>query len=147
MTTRGLDSLGVPAATAKLATYFALNGTARPTVRELQRTLGLASASVQRDLDRLVRAGALVAKPDGRLVRYVTQGESPVWAAVRLLVGDSTLAAPSAGRVREKAARYGVDLGQLRSMIRLSPEERLRQLDANMAFVGAARASRPRRRS
>src|SRR5437763_1376970 len=124
MTTRSLDCLGVPAATAKLATYFALNGTARPTVRELQRTLGLASASVQRDLDRLVRAGALVAKPDGRLVRHVAQAESAVWAAIRLLVGDSPVPS-STGRVRENAARYGVDLGQLRSMMRLSPEERL----------------------
>src|SRR5450432_2401909 len=97
--TAPLDCLGVPAATAKLATYFALNGSARPTVRELQRTLGLASASVQRDLDRLVRAGALVAKADGRLVRYVAQAESPVWAAVRLLVGDSAPVASSTGRV------------------------------------------------
>ena len=142
-----LDCLGVPTATAKLAAYFALNGSARPTVRELQRTLGLASASVQRDLDRLVRAGALVTKVDGRLVRYVAQAESPVWAAVRLLVGDSVPAASSAGRVREDAVRYGVDVGQLRSMMRLSPEERLTRLDANVAFIGAARASRSRRRS
>ena len=140
-----LDCLGVPAATAKLATYFGLNGTARPTVRELQRTLGLASASVQRDLDRLVSAGALVAKPDGRLVRYVVQAESALWAAVRLLVGDSSPVAPP-GRVRERAATYGVDIGQLRSMMHLSPEERLTQLDANVAFLGAARASRSRRR-
>jgi hypothetical protein len=141
--TAPLDCLGVPAATAKLASFFALNGTARPTVRELQRTLGLASASVQRDLDRLVRTGALVAKPDGRLVRYVVRPESRVWTAVRLLVGD----APAPDRVREKAARYGVDVGHLRSMMRLSPEERLTQLDANVAFLGAARASRTRRRS
>lgn len=145
-----LGSLGVPAATAKLATYFALNGSAHPTVRELQRTLKLASASVQRDLDRLVRAGALAARPDGRLVRYVAQTESPLWAAVRLLIGESAPIASPAGRVREKAAeqeRYGVDVGQLRSMMRLSPEERLTQLDANVAFIDAARASRPRRRS
>lgn len=146
MTTRSLDCLGVPDATAKLATYFALNGTARPTVRELQRTLGLASASVQRDLDRLVRAGALVAKSDGRLVRYVAQTKSAVWAAIRLLVGASPVPS-STGRVREKAARYGVDLGQLRSMMLLSPEERLTQLDANVAFLGAAQASMSRRRS
>ncbi len=139
-----LDCLGVPAATAKLATFFALNGTARPTVRELQRTLGLASASVQRDLDRLVRAGALIAKPDGRLIRYVARAESPVWMALRLLVGEPVAVAH---RVRERAARYGVDLSQLRSTMRLSVEERLTQLDANAAFLGAARASRARRGS
>ena len=120
----GLAALGVPTATGRIAGYFARNPTARPTVRELQRTLGIASASAQRDLDRLARAGALRSVPDGRLKRYAPRLDSPIWAAVRLLIGLDVPEPPS-GRVREDARRYGVDLGQLESMLRMTIEERI----------------------
>src|SRR4051812_47230336 len=82
-----LEALGVPPSTARLIGFFAANASARPSVRELQRTLGIGSASAQRDLQRLVKAGALEAMPDGRLIRYRVNEESPIWRAVRLLTG------------------------------------------------------------
>jgi DNA-binding IclR family transcriptional regulator len=134
----GLAALGVPAATGRLAAYFARNPTARPTVRELQRTLGVASASAQRDLDRLVRAGALRPVTDGRLKRYAPRMDSPLWPAVRLLIALDIPARPMS-RVREEAQRYGVDLSQLESMLRLTIEQRITLLDDNAAFIAAAR--------
>jgi hypothetical protein len=135
----GLSVLGVPPATARIAAYFAHNPTARPTVRELQRTLSVSSASAQRDLDRLASAGALRVVVDGRMRRYAPRLDSPLWSAVRQL---SVPARPPSepGVVREAAKRYGVDLTQLDSMLRLSIEERIIQLDANAAFIAAARA-------
>lgn len=133
-----LDTLGVAPATAHIVAFFARNPTARPTVRELQRTLGVASASAQRDLDRLTRAGALRAVADGRLRRYAPVIDSPIWVAVRILIAGER--PPVAVReVRERAARYGVDLSQLESMLRLSVEERILQLNANAAFFKEVR--------
>lgn len=141
-----LAALGVPPATGRIAGYFARNPTARPTVRELQRTLGVGSASAQRDLDRLVQAAALRVVVDGPMRRYAPRMDSPIWAAVRLLISlDRPAKAPS--RVRENAKRYGVDLGQLESMLRLSVQERLLQLDANAAFIAAARGSKRKGRT
>jgi len=137
-----LDLLGVPAATARLVTWFAKNPTARPTVRELQRTLGIASASAQRDLDRLVRGRALRVVEDGRLKRYAPIIDSPLWVATRILISNDAHARESPSRVREAAQRYGADLTQLESTLRLSVEDRITQLDANAAFLTAARASK-----
>jgi len=148
MTDDPLSLLGVPDATARLLTWFARNPTARPTVRELQRTLAIASASAQRDLDRLSQAKALRVVIDGRLRRYAPVMDAPVWAAIRILVVDQVAPASTPGatrpsRVREAAAaRYGVDLTQLEGMLRLTVEQRLRQLDENAAFLGAVRRGR-----
>jgi hypothetical protein len=134
-----LSLLGVPPATEKLCVFFARNPTARPTVRELQRTLGVASASAQRDLDRLVKGGALRVVVDGRLRRYAPRMDAPLWDAVRLLIAPP--APRPTSRVREAATMYGVDLGQLESMLKLSVQQRLELLDANAAFIAAARTS------
>ena len=140
MTGEYLTALGVPLATSRLASWFARNPTARPTVRELQRTLRIASASAQRDLDRLTRAHALRVIVDGRMRRYAAVIDSPIWTAVRILLGVETPATqPSSTRVRENAKRWGVDLTQLESMLRLSIEQRIVQLDANAAFFAEAR--------
>lgn len=142
-----LATLGVPPATSRLVAWFARNPTARPTVRELQRTLGISSASAQRDLERLTRAGALRLVQDERRVRYAPRMDSRIWAAVRILIATDDIAPRP--RVRESATRYGVDLGQLESMLRMTVEERITMLDANAAFITAARAARtsaPRRR-
>jgi len=136
-----MDTLGIPPATARMVVFFALNPTARPTVRELQRTLGVASASAQRDLDRLARAGAVRAIADGRMRRYAPVMDSPLWAAIRILVTNER--PPLVLReVRERASKYGVDLSQLESMLRLTVEQRIRQLDENAAFLAGARAGR-----
>lgn len=139
--TEGLAVLGVPPATAHIAGYFANNPTARPTVRELQRTLGVASASAQRDLDRFVRGGALRVVVDGRMRRYAPRIDAPVWEAIRLMVNPPPVLRARSS-VRESARKYGVDLGQLESMLRLSVGERLMQLDANASFIAAARSDR-----
>jgi MarR family protein len=139
----GLETLGVPPATVRIASWFARHPTARPTVRELQRTLGVSSASAQRDLDRLVRGGALRVVSDGRLRRYAPRMDAPLWQAVRILSGLD-VPAPPPDRVRERATRYGVDIGQLESMLRLTIAERLTLLDSNAAFIAAAQsAARP----
>src|SRR4051812_37044631 len=135
-----LETLGIPPATARIVTFFARNPTARPTVRELQRTLDVSSASAQRDLDRLTRAGALRVVVDGRMRRYAAIMDSPVWPAIRMLI--TAEAAPKTRVVRERAQSYGVDIGQLESMLRLSVEERIVQLDANASFLRAARVNR-----
>jgi predicted nucleotidyltransferase len=83
-----LEALGVPTSAARTVRYFATHPTARPYARELQKKLGLAAASVQRDLDRLTDIGALTRSPDGRLVRYAPQLESPFWRGIRLLIAD-----------------------------------------------------------
>src|SRR3954470_24637090 len=140
--TSTLDMLGVPAATARLVVWFARNATARPTVRELQRTLGIASASAQRDLNRLVRGRALRIVEDGRLKRYAPIIDSPLWVATRVLISNEVREAETRSRVREKANRYGADLTQLESMLRLSVEDRIIQLDANAKFLAAARAGK-----
>src|SRR3954469_11441379 len=140
MSNTGLETFGIPPATARIVGFFARNPTARPTVRELQRTLGVASASAQRDLDRLTRAGALRIVADGRLRRSAAVMDSPIWAGLRILLGLELPAAPRA--VRERAARYGVDLGQLDSMLQLTVEEPIVQKDANASFLSAARTNR-----
>ena len=137
-----LDALGVPPATARIVAFFARNPTARPTVRELQRTLGVSSASAQRDLSRLSRAGAIHAVEDGRLLRYAPVMDSPLWAAIRILIATERPTPPP--RVRERAMRYGVDLSQLESMLRLTVEERILQLEANAEFLKEARGGQGR---
>jgi hypothetical protein len=138
---KGMAPLGIPPATAAVVAFFARNPTARPTVRELLRTLEVASASAQRDLDRLVRAGALRVIEDGRLRRYAPVMDSPIWLAVRILIADERppLMLREAGL---RARHYGVDVSQLESMLRLTVEERILQLDANAAFLAETRASR-----
>ena len=137
-----IHALGVPMATAKVAVFFASNPSARASVRELQRTLGIASASAQRDLNRMVGAGALIRLHDGRLIRYAPQPGSALWPAVRLLLGQPVPVAAKANAVGERARRYGVDVGQLRSNLRLSVEERLTRLDADASFLATARNRR-----
>lgn len=41
----------------------------------------------------------------------------------------------------ERARRHGLDVGLLRSSLKLTPAERIRRLDENMEFVRALRAS------
>lgn len=139
-----LETLRVPPATARLVTFFARNPTARPTVRELQRTLGIASASAQRDLERMTTARALRVIRDGPMMRYAPVMDSPLWNAVRILLFGEPSPASRPKAVRETARRYGVDLGQLRSALRLTVEERIAQLDANASFMREARSGRER---
>src|SRR5688572_26479380 len=93
-----LETIGVPPATSRVVTFFARNPTARPTVRELQRTLGIASASAQRDLERLTSAKALRVVRDGTMLRYAPVMDSPLWSAVRILLSRES---PRPSTVRE----------------------------------------------
>jgi hypothetical protein len=49
--------------------------------------------------------------------------------------GDSIPDTPAIRRARE----LGIDIGLLRSMLRLTPEERLRRLDSDIEFFRSAR--------
>src|SRR5829696_5197205 len=88
-----LQQLGIPPATACVLRFFALRPEARPHLREVQRVLGLGSASAQRDLDRLVTLGALERRRDGRRVCYAVAERPPVWGPIRTLLGASDPAA------------------------------------------------------
>ena len=82
--------LGLAPSAARILRYFVLRPGARPHARELQRLLRLGGSSLQRELARLEQIGALERVQDGRRVRYQAAEGSPVWKAVRLLVGAST---------------------------------------------------------
>lgn len=89
-----LELLGLAPSAARILRYFVLRPGARPHARELQRLLRLGGSSLQRELARLGELGALERVQDGRRVRYQAVEGSPVWKAVRLLVGTSTDPAP-----------------------------------------------------
>ena len=56
--------------------------------------------------------------------------------------GRPRAAGPQKTRMLDRAAEYGVDIDLLREGLRLSPRERLQQLDDNAAFLGAIRPVR-----
>jgi predicted nucleotidyltransferase len=89
-----LELLGLAPSAARILRFFVLRPGARPHARELQRLLRLGGSSLQRELARLGELGALERVRDGRRVRYHAVEGSPVWKAVRLLVGASTDPAP-----------------------------------------------------
>jgi predicted nucleotidyltransferase len=89
-----LELLGLAPSAARILRYFVLRPGARPHARELQRLLRLGGSSLQRELARLEQIGALERVQDGRRVRYQAAEGSPVWKAVRLLMGASTDPAP-----------------------------------------------------
>ena len=87
--------LGLSPALVGILRYFVLRPDAEPRLRELQRLLGLSSASTQRELARMVALGALERRVRGREVRYVavtTPDAQKVWRVLRTLVRD--LSAP-----------------------------------------------------
>lgn len=88
-----LELLGVAPATTQILRYFVVHPEVAVHGRHLQRVLGVGSASLQRDLERLVVLGALERVPDGRLVRYRPVPTSKIWRAVQLMVSDSPDAA------------------------------------------------------
>jgi predicted nucleotidyltransferase len=85
-TTDGLEMLGLPRSQARIIRYFALRPDAATHGRHLQRVLGIGTASMQRDLKRLVALGALTCREDGRLVRYKPVSDSPLWSAFRAII-------------------------------------------------------------
>ncbi|CAN5742592.1 hypothetical protein BH23GEM10_BH23GEM10_12720 [soil metagenome] len=80
-----LDLLGMPAAEARVIRYFLVRPDARPYLRELQRTLRLGGASVQRALERLVELGALRKADEGGKSFYSAVAGAPAWRGFRLL--------------------------------------------------------------
>lgn len=83
-----LALLGVSPSTARLIQYFVVHPENSVHGRHLQRVLGLGSASVQRDLERLVGIGALERTRDGRLVQFRPAPAAKVWEALRILVRE-----------------------------------------------------------
>lgn len=85
-----LEALGLPRSASQIIRFFALRPTAVIHGRRLQRVLGTGSASLQRDLERLVALGALVRLEGGRLVRYTAEAQSPLWVAFRIIIGSTS---------------------------------------------------------
>ncbi|MGQ0814820.1 MAG: nucleotidyltransferase domain-containing protein [Gemmatimonadota bacterium] len=85
-----LETLGVPSAAVQILRYFLVRPDGRPHARELRRVLRLSGASLDRELDRLVSLGCLVRLREGNRVRYAAVLSSRVWAAARLLAGDTS---------------------------------------------------------
>ena len=96
MTTKGdtLDLLGISPAAARIIRYFLIRPEAKPHAREVQRALQLGGASLQRELERMVRLGALVREKDGSRTRYRVVKDARLWKAVRILEADSRDPAP-----------------------------------------------------
>jgi len=69
--------------------FFALRPTTAVHGRALQRLLGLGSASLQREVDRLLALDALERVEVGRLVCYRPVLEAKLWGAVMLLLSDT----------------------------------------------------------
>jgi len=84
-----LEILGISPAAARIIRYFLLRPEARPHARGLQRMLGLGGASLQRELDRLVRLRALVREEEGRRAHYRVVDAAPIWKAMRIFVSTS----------------------------------------------------------
>jgi predicted nucleotidyltransferase len=104
----GLERLGLSASMAKILRYFATHPGERPHLRVLQRSIGLASASAQRDLSLLVQSGLLRRTLEGRSVCYTLAERPGAWAAIRVLVGEMS----SAHEIVQDALRgvAGVDV-------------------------------------
>ena len=81
-----LALLGIAPSTVRVIRYFVVHPETPVHGRHLQRILGLGSASVQRDLERLVAMGALERTQNGRLVLFRPLLESKLWDALRILV-------------------------------------------------------------
>jgi predicted nucleotidyltransferase len=85
-----LEDLGISAAASSILRYFLVRPEARPHAREIQRVLKLGGASLQRELARLVAAGALERSPQGRRTHYSTSDDVRLWTALRLLAATAT---------------------------------------------------------
>lgn len=85
-----LALLGISPSTVRVIRYFVVHPETPVHGRHLQRILGLGSASVQRDLERLVAMGALERIQSGRLVQYRPVSASTLWEALRILVLEGT---------------------------------------------------------
>lgn len=84
-----LDLLGLSPTAARMVRYFLTRPGARPHARDLQRTLGLGGASLQRELGRMVNLGALEKQKEGRRMHYRAVEGAPVWKAMRILESTS----------------------------------------------------------
>ncbi|HET7553575.1 MAG TPA: nucleotidyltransferase domain-containing protein [Gemmatimonadaceae bacterium] len=89
-----LELLGISPSAARVLRYFAVHPDADAHGRQLQRELGVGSASLQRDLERLAALGSLERVREARLVRYRPVAASRLWQAVQLLLRESPDIAP-----------------------------------------------------
>ena len=82
----GLRSALASPAMARLVLYFALHPDDAVHVRELGRRTGLAAASIQNELRRLLRLGLIEREVAGRRLLYRLHPQSPAWPAFRALI-------------------------------------------------------------
>jgi uncharacterized protein len=93
-----LNTLGIARSASRVLRYFALRPETAIHGRRLQRVLRVGAVSLQRDLERLVKLGALRRFRDGRLVLYQAESQSPLWPAFRTIIG---MTSDPAGVVRD----------------------------------------------
>ena len=84
-----LGLLGVSGSQSRIIRYFALRPRVRIHGRELQRLLGLGTASMQRDLQNLGALGALERFSEGRYIRHQANRTSPIWPALRAILAST----------------------------------------------------------
>lgn len=82
--------LGLSRPLVRIVRYFALRPGARAGLRQLQRALGLGSASAQRDLKRLTDIGVLRRYELAKGVRFGIVEDAPLWGALRTLIGEAS---------------------------------------------------------
>jgi DNA-binding Lrp family transcriptional regulator len=82
--------IGLSEALVRILRYFALRPGARAGLRQLQRALGIGSASAQRDLKRLMDIGVLRRYQAGKNVQYGIVEDAPLWGALRTLIARAS---------------------------------------------------------
>lgn len=83
------EALGLSPALGRIIRFYMARPDERPHQRALQRALGLGSASVQRELERLRRLGVITVEQDGIRTRYAVAQNSQEWRALEELARTS----------------------------------------------------------
>ena len=83
------EALGLSPALGRIIRFYMARPEERPHQRALQRTLGLGSASVQRELERLQRFGVITVEQAGNRTMYAVAQDAPQWRALEELASTS----------------------------------------------------------
>lgn len=89
-TADAFEVLGLSPALGRIIRFYMARPEERPHQRALQRALGLGSASVQRELERLQRLGVMAVKQEGNRTTYAVSQGAPEWRALEELARTSS---------------------------------------------------------
>jgi predicted nucleotidyltransferase len=90
VTADAFDVLGLSPALGRIIRFYMVRPGERPHQRGLQRALGLGSASVQRELERLEELGVINVEQEGKRTVYTVVQHAPGWRALEELGRTST---------------------------------------------------------